>query len=118
MRGFVAALALAALLLAAVAAPAAAKQAPACDPFIEPQFSGTVPTSQEVIGIELGARDVTTAESDTYVRAVDAASNRVVSDSLDQRSRPGPRARLRDRRLARERPRQGPRGTSASPPHG
>ena len=89
MRAFVAAIALAALLLAAVAAPAAAKQAPACDPFIEPQFAGTVPTAQEVIGIDLGERDVTTAESDAYVRAVDAASNRVVSGALDQRTHQG-----------------------------
>ena len=38
MRSISAALALAALLLAAVAAPAAAKQPPGCDTFTEPRF--------------------------------------------------------------------------------
>jgi hypothetical protein len=85
MRVIRAALALAAVLLAATAAPAAAAPQ-TCDPFTDPRFSGDVPTAQEVIGINLGDRDVTTAESDAYVRAVDAASARVVSDSLDQRS--------------------------------
>jgi len=85
MRAIGAALALAVALLAATAAPAAAAPE-ACDPFTEPRFRGEVPTAQQVIGINLGDRDVTTAESDAYVRAVDAASPRVVSDSLDQRS--------------------------------
>ena len=50
-----------------------------------------------MIGIDLGERDVTTAESDAYLAAVDAASPRVVSGSL-AKSRPGPRPALRDRR--------------------
>jgi Zinc carboxypeptidase len=41
-----------------------------------------VPTPKQVIWIDLGERDVTTAESDAYVGAVDVASPRVISDSL------------------------------------
>ena len=55
---------------------------PPCDPFGPATFRGQVPTPQQVIGINLGDRDVTTAESDAYVAAVDAASPRVVSGSL------------------------------------
>src|SRR5918994_1303468 len=43
------------------------------------QFRGQVPTAQQVIGINLGDRDVTTAESDRYLLAVDQASDRVTS---------------------------------------
>ena len=68
------ALATGALLIGA--APAAAQD---CDPFTQPSFRGEVPTSQQVIGINLGDRDVTTAESDRYLLAVDAASPRVTS---------------------------------------
>ena len=49
-----------------------------CDPW-SASFRGEVPTAREVIGIELGARDVTTAESDAYLLAVDRASARVTS---------------------------------------
>jgi hypothetical protein len=38
-----------------------------------------VPTAQQVLGINLGDRDVTTAESDRYLLAVDGASTRVTS---------------------------------------
>ena len=78
------ALAVGVAALLAGAAPAAA-QAP-CDPFGPATFRGEVPTPKQVIGIDLGERDVTTAESDTYVQAVDAASPRVVSGTLAQRS--------------------------------
>ena len=37
-----------------------------------PSFRGEVPTAQQVLGIDLGDRDVTTAESDRYLLAVDA----------------------------------------------
>src|SRR6185312_12874452 len=56
--------------------PAAAAQ---CDPFGPATFRGEVPTPKQVLGIDLGDRDVTTAESDTYLKAVDDASARVVS---------------------------------------
>ena len=59
-----------------VAAPAAAAT---CDPFTQAQFRGQVPTSQQVIGINFGDRDVTTEESDSYLLAVDQASDRVTS---------------------------------------
>src|SRR5918997_4335923 len=85
MHALRAALVLAAVLLAVSATPAAAA-ADTCDPFTEPRFSGDVPTAQEVIGINLGDRDVTTAESDAYVRAIDAASDRVISGTLEKRS--------------------------------
>jgi hypothetical protein len=58
------------------AGPAAAAQ---CDPFGPATFRGQVPTPKQVLGIDLGERDVTTAESDTYLKAVDDASPRVVS---------------------------------------
>ena len=61
------------------AAPPAAAQQTSCDPFTQPSFRGEVPTAQQVIGINLGDRDVTTAESDRYLLAVDAASTRVTS---------------------------------------
>jgi hypothetical protein len=62
------------------AGPAAAAQA--CDPFGPATFRGQVPTPKQVIGIDLGERDVTTAESDAYVKAVDDASPRVVSGTV------------------------------------
>ena len=55
-----------------VATPAAA--AAPCDPFGPATFRGQVPTPKQVIGIDLGERDVTVAESDAYLAAVDAAS--------------------------------------------
>ena len=70
--------ALVAGLTVAVAAPATAQTTEQCDPW-SASFRGEVPTAQEVIGIELGARDVTTAESDAYLLAVDRASARVSS---------------------------------------
>src|SRR5215218_6200228 len=73
-RGLAVTLAAGALLIGA--APAAAQD---CDPFTAPTFRGEVPTAQQTIGIALGDRDVTTAESDRYLLAVDAASTRVTS---------------------------------------
>ncbi|HET8949540.1 MAG TPA: M14 family zinc carboxypeptidase, partial [Solirubrobacteraceae bacterium] len=73
-RGLAGALATGALLIAA--APAAAQD---CDPFTPPSFREEVPTAKQVIGIDLGERDVTTAESDRFLLAVDAASSRVTS---------------------------------------
>src|SRR4051795_13452910 len=66
------------MLLVGGAAPAAAQQK-ACDPFGPATFRGEVPTAQQVLGINLGDRDVTTAESDKYLLSVDAASSRVIS---------------------------------------
>ena len=47
-----------------------------------PVFGGAVPTSEEVLGFPLGSREVTAAETNAYVDAVDAASNRVVSGTF------------------------------------
>jgi len=56
-------------------------QAP-CDPIdTEPVYSGLVPTAKDVIGFRLGRREVTVEEAWTYLDAVDAASDRVVSDT-------------------------------------
>ena len=69
-------------MIAGAVAPATAAAQSACDPFGPAEFAGGVPTPQEVIGINLGDRDVTVAESDAYLKAVDAASDRVVSGAL------------------------------------
>ena len=75
-----AAAALAAGVMLVAAAPAVA-QTSTCDPW-SASFRGEVPTAREVIGIDLGARDVTTAESDAYLLAIDRASARVTSGVL------------------------------------
>jgi hypothetical protein len=54
-----------------------------CDPMqTPPSFRGEVPSAEQVLGFALGSREVTAAESDAYVDAVDAASARVVSGTL------------------------------------
>src|SRR5215218_6489229 len=71
---------LVALLLPAAPAAAAAPTPPACDPVrTPPALAGKVPTAEQVIGFPLGERDVTVAESDTYLQAVAKASPRVVA---------------------------------------
>ncbi len=60
-----------------VAPGAAATERSACDAFTEPQVTAAVPTAEDVIGVPIGQRDVTIAESDRYLRAVSAASPRV-----------------------------------------
>src|SRR3712207_7768617 len=45
--------------------PAAAQAPASCDPITTPaSFRGQVPTPRDVLGIDLGERDVTTAESE------------------------------------------------------
>ena len=71
------------LLLALGAAAPARAQGPPCDPATTPPtFRGEVPRAEAVIGFALGAREVTTAQSDAYLTAVDRASPRVVSGTL------------------------------------
>ena len=53
-----------------------------CDPFAPPVVDPGVPTARDVIGIDLGDRDVTTAESDSYLQAVSAASPKVADGVL------------------------------------
>ena len=54
---------------------------PSCDPIrTEPHFTGSVPSPIDVLGFALGVeREVTAAESNAYVDAVAAASDRVTS---------------------------------------
>ncbi|MEU5878350.1 M14 family zinc carboxypeptidase [Spirillospora sp. NPDC047279] len=69
----------------AQAAPAATAQqaAPACDPTqTTPVYRGQVPSPKDVLGIELGDRQVTAAESDRYLETVAARSERVISGTL------------------------------------
>jgi hypothetical protein len=87
MRQRLALFALAAAALIAIAIAPGAQQstaAPApCDPMqTPPVFRGTVPTSEQVLGFPLGSREVTAAEANAYVDAVDAASDRVVSGTF------------------------------------
>jgi hypothetical protein len=73
---------LVALLLPAAPAQAAPTAA-SCDPVqTAPVLRPDVPTATEVLGFPLGERDVTTAESDSYLQAVDAASARVSGGTL------------------------------------
>ncbi|MFF5259369.1 M14 family zinc carboxypeptidase [Actinomadura viridis] len=73
----------AAFAATAAAQPAAPVTAPACDPTrTEPVYRGKVPSPEQSLGVELGARPVTAAESDRYLEAVAAASERVVSGTL------------------------------------
>jgi Zinc carboxypeptidase len=54
----------------------------ACHPIeTEPEFGGTTPTGKDVLGFDIGTKEVTVAESDRYLGAVDAASDRVVTGS-------------------------------------
>lgn len=55
--------------------------APTCDPFGVPVVNKAIPTAKQVIGINLGERDITTAESDAYLQAVAKASPLVTSGS-------------------------------------
>ena len=68
-----------ALPVAAFPGGPTAAGAAGCGPLAAPRLQGVVPTPREVIGIDLGARDVTLGESDRYLAAVDAASDRVVT---------------------------------------
>jgi len=61
--------------------PAASAQR--CHPFTtEPTYAGDVPTSQEVLGFELGSQEVNVRQSDRYLLAVAEASDRVQADVL------------------------------------
>jgi Zinc carboxypeptidase len=84
MRAVIGGVAVAIGIALGVVTPAAhAQDTGGCDPFgTQAQFRGEVPRASEVIGVDLGERDVTAAESDAYVDAVDRASDRVVSSTL------------------------------------
>ena len=68
------------LVLSSVGVAGRASAQTGCDPFqTPPEYGGTVPTAETVLGFALGAQQVTAGESDAYLAAVDAASDRVVS---------------------------------------
>ena len=104
------ALALAAFALFALAAPAAA--APAIR---SPRRSSAahVPTPKSILGFDLGKKEVTTAQSDAYLGAVDGASDRVVTGDAAHVGA-GPRPALRDRRPSGPRHRRRPGEPSAA----
>jgi hypothetical protein len=59
-----------------VAPPVVAQ--PGCDPFqTPPVYDPGIPTAEAVLGFGLGSKQVTAAESDRYLEAVDSASSRV-----------------------------------------
>ena len=67
------------LLVGGTSAVPSAAQA-ACHPIqTTPVFAGEVPTAHEVLGFDLGDHEVSVAESDSYLGAIDAASDRVTS---------------------------------------
>jgi len=67
------------LVSTTVVAPAATLAA--CDPFTTPPtYDQGVRTSNEVIGFPLGSQEVSVAQSNAYLEAVDADSDRVVHD--------------------------------------
>ena len=86
IRSLLAAIAALFLTLGVVAGPigsAAAVRVASCDPMqTPPSFRGEVPTAENVLGFPLGSQEVTAAQSDAYVDAVDGASARVVSGTL------------------------------------
>ncbi len=71
------------LPLAVASGGATGAAAAGCHPFTtSPTYAGSVPTARSVLGFDLGNRDVTVAESDRYLRAVDDASARVATATL------------------------------------
>ena len=77
-------------VIAAVAVPSVASAAPPCDPMqTTPVFAGEVPTSQEVLGFELGSREVTAAETNTYVDAVALSRDWGVPDVFQTKVKAG-----------------------------
>jgi hypothetical protein len=67
------------LLVSVLSARPTAAQA-ACHPIqTTPFFANVVPTAHEVLGFDLGTREVSVAESDSYLKAIDDASDRVTS---------------------------------------
>jgi hypothetical protein len=72
--------AIVALVAAASTAVTAASAQVSCDPIqTTPEYLDTVPTGDQVLGFPIGSQEVTSDESNDYIEAVDAASNRVVS---------------------------------------
>ena len=69
-----------ALVVLVPSAPAAAAQA--CDPFTTPpSYLHVAPTAQDVLGFALGSQEVDVAQSNQYLDAVAATSDRVIADT-------------------------------------
>ncbi len=75
---------LVAFIAGLLVSPAQAAPAPvACDPIqTQPSFRGEAPPAAGALGFPLGSREVTAAEANTYLLAVDAASPRVISGTV------------------------------------
>jgi hypothetical protein len=70
------------LLIGGITVGPSAAQAE-CHPIqTTPVFAGVVPTAHEVLGFDLGDQEVSAAESDAYLGAIDAASDRVTSGTM------------------------------------
>jgi hypothetical protein len=73
------AVAVLALTTGGITVPSASAQI-VCDPIqTTPSYSDDVPTGGDVLGFDIGSQEVTSAESNEYLEAVDATSDRVVS---------------------------------------
>ena len=95
----------AAIVVLIAATPTAVTTATAqasCDPIqTQPVYDAAIPTGEDVFSppFEIGSQEVTSAQSNDYIAAVDAASDRVdLGDGRDVRA--GRPAELRDRGLA------------------
>ena len=74
----IAAAALAAVIV--LGGSGAAYADPECSPFLTPPaYTGTVRSPETVLGFPIGSKEVTTAQSDAYLAAVDRDSARVVT---------------------------------------
>jgi len=72
--------AIVALVAAATTAITAVSAQTSCDPIqTTPEYLAGVPTGEQVLGFPIGSQEVTSAESNEYLEAVDTASDRVVS---------------------------------------
>lgn len=54
----------------------------ACDPFTDPVYAGQTPTGEEVLGFDFGEEEVTAAQMQDYLAAVDDARDDVSTGSL------------------------------------
>ncbi len=70
-------LALGAPSLLAIGGSPGAGAAVGCTPGATPTYAGQIPTGREVLGFDIGSQEATAAQLNTYVAAVDAASDEV-----------------------------------------
>jgi Zinc carboxypeptidase len=70
---------IAAILVAVLVPLPPDADAGSCPIETQPEYSGSVPSGRDVLGFRLGRHEVTTDQAYTYLDAVDAASDRVVT---------------------------------------